>query len=267
MQFEMPASGGYPSRNDPSEAKRTTSGEQRPNGCVRIALKIGLGVLLLAVALTLGRSFGHHIPQLEDWIAAQGVWGYVIFIAVMVVATSIFVPDTVFAIAAGALFGILWGTLAMTVGCLLTAALNYATARLFLQSTVRAYLERKPQLAAIQRAVDREGFRFQLLLRLTPINPVSISYILGAAGTRFSTFLAACLGVVPAIFVEVYFGYVAKHVAKVSGGRSEHSTLHTAITIIGLLACVAMLVYVVRMARQAIRTAEAADETAGPDGS
>ncbi|HEY4310737.1 MAG TPA: VTT domain-containing protein [Pirellulales bacterium] len=243
------------------------SSEQHPSGRARIAVKIGLGIILLAVVLILGRSLGHHIPQVEDWIAAQGLWGYVIFVAVMVGATSIFVPDTVFAIAAGALFGVLWGTLAMTVGCLLTAALNYATARLFLQNMVHAYLERKPQLAAIQRAVDREGFRFQLLLRLTPINPVSVSYILGAAGTRFSTFLAACLGLVPALFVEVYFGYVAKHVAKVSGGSSEHSKLHTAITIIGLLACVAMLIYVVRVARQAIRTAEAADNIQGPGNS
>lgn len=229
---------------------------QQP-GRSRAILTIALGVVLLVVALTLGRAFGHHIPAFEQWIAAQGAWGYVIFIGIVVVGTSLFVPDTVFAIAAGALFGIPWGTLVMVVASLLTAALNYAIARLFLRKIVGTWLARKPQLAAIAQAVDREGLRFQFLLRLTPVNPVSISYILGAAGTRFGSFMVACLGLTPALFVEVYFGYVAKHVAKVSGNASEHSTLHTAMTIAGLVACVAVLVYTVRLARRALREAEA----------
>ena len=106
----------------------------------RTAIKIVLGVVLLALALLLGRSFGHHIPQLEDWIAGQGIWGYVIFVGLVIVGTSIFVPDTVFAVAAGALFGVVWGTIAMTAGSLLTATLNYLVARAFLQGTVRAWL-------------------------------------------------------------------------------------------------------------------------------
>ncbi len=221
--------------------------EIHANGRLRAIIKIVLSIALLAAALLLGRSFGHHIPQLEDWIAGQGLWGYVMFVGMVVVGTSIFVPDTVFAVAAGALFGVLWGTIAMTVGCLLTATANYLIARAFLQGTVRAWLARKPQLAAIEQAVNREGFRFQFLLRLTPVNPVSISYILGATGTRFVPFLAACLGLVPALFVEVYFGYVAKHVARVSGNGSEHSRLHTALTIAGLVLCVVVMVYIVRL--------------------
>ncbi len=227
----------------------------------RAAIKVVLGALLLVLAVTLGCAFGHHIPALEQWIAAQGAWGYVTFAGMVVVGTSLFVPDTVFAVAAGALFGVPGGTLVMTVACLLTAALDYAVARLFLQGAVHAWLARKPQLAAIERAVKREGLRFQFLLRLTPVNPVSVSYLLGAAGTRFDSFLAACLGLVPALFVEVYFGYVAKHVAKVSGGASEHSAVHTALTIAGLVACVAMLVYTIRLARRAIQDAETAGES------
>jgi uncharacterized membrane protein YdjX (TVP38/TMEM64 family) len=232
-------------------------------GRTRTELKIALGVVLLLVAVALGRAFGHHIPAFEEWIAAQGTWGYVIFLGVVVLGTSIFVPDTVFAIAAGALFGIPGGTSIMVVASLLTAAVNYTVARLFLQKLVGAWLARKPQLAAIARAVDREGLRFQFLLRLTPVNPVSVSYILGAAGTRFGNFMVACLGLTPALFVEVYFGYVAKHVAKASGKASEHSNLHMALTIAGLIACASVLIYTVRLARRAIRDAEAADQTTG----
>jgi uncharacterized membrane protein YdjX (TVP38/TMEM64 family) len=226
------------------------------NDHARMWIKVAAGALLVGVALWLGRSFGHHIPALEDWVASQGAWGYVIFVGAVVVGTSIFVPDTAFAVMAGALFGVLWGTVLMTVACLLTATVNFLLGRLFFERAVRALLARQPQLAAIERAVNREGFRFQFLLRLTPINPVTVSYVLGATAARFATFFAACFGLVPSLFVEVYFGYVAKHVAKMSGNASEHSALHSALTIGGLLLCIAVLVYVVRLARQAIANSE-----------
>ncbi|HVU90304.1 MAG TPA: VTT domain-containing protein [Pirellulales bacterium] len=231
----------------------------------RLVLKMALAAVLLLLGLMLGRAFGHRIPALEEWIAAQGAWGYFVFVGIVIVGTSLFVPDTVFAVAAGALFGVIGGTLVMVVASLLTAALDYGLARLFLQAPVRAWLERNPQTAAVAQAVDREGLRFQFPLRLTPVNPVSVSYMLGAAGTRFGSFMVACLGLAPALFVEVYFGYVAKHVAKASGKVSEHSTLHMALSIAGLVACVAMLVYTIRLARRAIHEAQThAGDAEGP---
>ena len=61
-------------------------------------------------------------------------------------------------------------------------------ARLFLHEMVRRWLSGNPRLAAIERAVNREGFRFQFLLRLTPLHPVTVSYLLGAGNTRFRRF-------------------------------------------------------------------------------
>ena len=61
---------------------------------------------------------------------------------------------------------------------------------------------------------------------------------------------------VPSLFVEVYFGYVAKHVARISGKASEHSALHSAVTIAGLLLCVVLLLYVIRVARRALAKSE-----------
>jgi uncharacterized membrane protein YdjX (TVP38/TMEM64 family) len=229
-----------------------TKNASATNDRARIWFKVILGVMLVGAALWLGRKFGHHIPALEEWIAGQGVLGYAAFVGIVVLCTSLFVPDTVFAVMAGALFGVLGGTAVMAVGCLLTAALDFVLARSLLEGVVRGWLARKPHLAAIQQAVNREGFRFQFLLRLTPVNPVTVSYMLGATGARFAPFLAACLGLLPTLFVEVYFGYVAKHVAKISGHGSEHSTLHSAMTIAGLALCIVMLAYIVRLARRAL---------------
>jgi uncharacterized membrane protein YdjX (TVP38/TMEM64 family) len=218
--------------------------------------------LLLIAAVWLGRYFGHHLPALENWIASHGVGGIIVFVGVVIVFTSIFVPDTLFAIIAGALFGLAWGTVVAIIASLCTATVNFLVSRLFLHETVRRWLARNPRLAAIERAVNREGFRFQFLLRLTPLHPVTVSYMLGASNTRYPTFLAACLGLIPGLAVEVYFGYVAKHVAKVAGNVGEHSALHSALTIAGLALCVVLMVYVTRLARKAIAGYEQADAQA-----
>ncbi len=239
--------------SDPQVPRTSSAGVALSRSLV---VKIVLGLALVGVAIWLGRDFGHHLPELEKWVAARGAWGDVVFVVAAVGLTSIFVPDTVFAVAAGALFGVLWGTVLITIASLLTATVNFAVGRTLLRGAVQAWLARSPKLAAIERAVNREGLRFQFLLRLTPINPVTVSYILGATSTPFPRFIIACLGLVPALFVEVYFGYVASHVAKISGGASEHSSLHSALTIGGLLLCIGMFVYIVRVARQALAAAE-----------
>jgi len=95
--------------------------------------------------------------------------------------------------------------------CACTAVLNYLIARSLLRSRIEKMLEKHPKLRAIQRAANHEGLRLQLLLRLAPLNPVSVSYVLGASGVRFSTFLLATVGLIPVVFVEVYFGYLASN--------------------------------------------------------
>jgi hypothetical protein len=61
-----------------------------------------------------------------------------------------------------------------------------------------------------------------------------INYILGAARLRFVGFLVACLALVPYLAVEVYFGYAAKHLARMAG-RETHAALLHDVTLIGAL--------------------------------
>ena len=117
-------------------------------------------------------------------------------------------------------------------------------------------LERHPKLQAIQHAVNQEGLRLQLLLRMAPISPVTVSYVLGATGVRFWTFLIATAGLIPAILMNAYFGYTANHVTKVAGNASEQSTMHTVATIVGLVVCVVISIAITRIATKAISDAE-----------
>lgn len=244
-----------------------TAGSPAIPGRRRFWVRILMCLLLLGVAVWIGNDVAHHLPELENWIASHGAWGWVVFVAAVVICTSLYIPDTLFAVSAGILFGIFKGTAIMTVAALLTALLNFSVSRRFLHTHVSRWLASNPRLASIERAVRNEGFRFLFLLRLTPLHPVTVSYLLGATKTRAGTFLLASLGLIPGLFVSVYFGYAAKQVAKASGQVGEHSPAHTAVTIGGLIACIAVLVYVTRLARQALQNPPAEAPAAPVPGS
>ena len=167
-------------------------------------------ILVILVVILLGREAARHLHQMETAIEALGPWGRVTFVALLVVATSLLVPDSLFGLIAGALFGLVWGVGLMLIGNLIAAALQYALARRLLHDPIQRALESRPLLRSIQAAVIRDEMHLQLLLRLTPLNPALISYLLGAAGVRFAGFMLAMLVLTLHFIVEVYIGYAGK---------------------------------------------------------
>ena len=215
-------------------------------------LLIGMGVLFLVVWF--GRDLIEEIEGAESWIEGHGALGWAVFVGLIIVATSFFLPISILAIAGGTMYGIVGATILTFVGATLTAVLNYIIARSLFRTRIEKMLERRRRLRAIQQAADREGLRLQLLLRMAPINAVSVNYVLGASGVLFSTYLIALVGLLPSIIVNVYFGYTASHVTKVAGKASDHSTLHTLVTIVGLVVCIAVMIGITSLRPKQSRT-------------
>jgi uncharacterized membrane protein YdjX (TVP38/TMEM64 family) len=208
-------------------------------------------VLVLLIAL-LGREAAHHVAAVERWIAALGPTGVVVFVGLLVLGTSVFIPESLFAVAAGVVFGLWPGFIAVLIGNVVAALLQYLLARRTLHDPIQRTLAARPQLAAIQRAVLRDETRLQLLLRLTPLNAASLSYVFGAAGVRFAGFVLACVGLIPHVLMEVYLGHAGYQLTRLSGGGRPHSLLHESVTFGGLV-ITAILVFVVsRIARRTI---------------
>ena len=194
---------------------------------------LAAGLLLIVAIIVGGREIEHHINSIESWITKLGPWGVLAFIGLFTLATSLLLPDTVLCIIAGALFGLSWGVAAVLAGSLLAGAMQYALSRKLLRPRIQRMLAARPSLAAIQRAVSHDEFRLQVLLRLTPLIPATISYLLGAAGVRFSGFLIACLALTPNLVIEVYFGHVGKHAAQLAGSEVRTAHLHDLAIIMG----------------------------------
>ncbi len=223
---------------------------------------IAVGAVVVILLILLGREAGHHVAAIENWIADLGPAGRVVFVGLLVLGTSVLLPESLFGIAAGALFGVRSGFLIVMVGNVLAASLQYVLARRLLRGRIQNMLSSRPQLAAVQRAVLKDETRLQLLLRLTPLNPASLSYVFGAAGVRFFGFLFACIGLIPHLLMEVYLGRAGRHLTRMTGETApHHSFLHEALTFGGLLVSAVVVFIVSRIARNAIERVLATKET------
>jgi uncharacterized membrane protein YdjX (TVP38/TMEM64 family) len=217
-----------------------------------IALRLLVAACVIVTIVLFGRYLGTEIKMMETRIAGLGVWSPIVFIIIVIILTSMFVPDTLLAVAAGVLFGLFWGTFLIVIGAIITATINYLVARKLFRVRIEKILRRRPKFLAIHQLAEQDCLRLQLLLRLSPINPVLVSYILGAAGVRYLTFLLATTGLIPTLFVEVYFGHLTSHVTKIAGNVSNYSIMHTVVTAVGFVVSIAVIIFIVRATTSAL---------------
>lgn len=221
-----------------------------------------IALLLLIGIVAAGDEIGHHITAIESWVLHLGPWGIPTFIVLFVLTASMLVPETALCVAAGALFGLWWGIAAVAVATVFAATVQYALACRALRARIQKAIASRPALLAIQRAVRADEVRLQVLLRLAPLNPATINYLLGAAGVRFSGFLVGLLALTPHFVVEVYFGHAGKHVARMAAGNRHVAYQQDAAIIGGLVVAAVGMVWLSTIARRAVMQAVATDSAA-----
>lgn len=220
---------------------------------LRAAIPYVICALLLITAIVfMGHGVVKNMSAIESWLTGLGSWGVVAYILLFVIATSFLMPDSMLCIASGALFGIWWGNVAVLFGILIAGALQFTLARRLFREPIQKQISGRPALAAIQRAVIQDEFRLQVLVRLTPVNPAILNYVLGATHVRPTSFLVACLAHMPAIMVEVYFGHASRNAVKLADGGLKHAMIEDALLFGGLGVCIVVLVIVSRLARKAL---------------
>ena len=209
-------------------------------------------VLLVIVSVVLGDQIKIHIGAVHAWIATLGASGIIVFFALLILGTSLLLPESIFGVAAGVLFGLVWGMVIAVAANLLAAAFQYALSRWLLRHRVQRAVDRRPSFVAIQRAVMKDQLWLQFLLRLTPLNPASVSYLLGTTGVRFSTFMIACVGLLPHVCLEVYLGHAGVHFAEAAAGTTQAVPGEMLLLIGGLVIGVLTIIVIARIARKAV---------------
>ena len=111
------------------------------------------------VAALFGRRIGGLIPAAAELIAGMGFWGPLAFGALYVVGDLVLIPGSVLTLAAGALFGLWWGTLIALVASTGGAVVAFFVARHLARPYVTRWLAGDLRLLALDAVVSRQGFR------------------------------------------------------------------------------------------------------------
>lgn len=185
-----------------------------PSSRAQTALRLAAVAAVLAAIVYYRAPIRAEIQALAEWVKTLGPWGPLVFIALYVAAAVAFVPGSILTVSAGAIFGLLAGTVYVFIGATIAACVSFALARGVLRSAIEHRLENNPRLGAIDRAIAAEGRKIVFLLRLSPLFPFSLgNYALGLTRVRFADYALACLGMLPWTFVYVYLGSLAGDLA------------------------------------------------------
>ena len=210
----------------------------------------GVGVLALVAAWRF-LPLQDWLEALKEWVDGRGVFGAILFGAVYIAASLLFVPATILTIGTGYLFGLAGGMAVVWPASTVTAVLAFLIARHFAGARVERLARRHPKFAALERAIGKGDWKVVVLLRWSPIVPFSVSnYLYGLTPVRFVRYvMASALGILPGSFLHVYLGAAGKRL----GGNSEHSPWEWAMLGAGLVATVAVTVYVTRLAKKQLQ--------------
>lgn len=217
------------------------------------AFAVVVGVIALFVAI---RYF--HVAFLLrrslDWVAGLGPTGVIAFIAIYVLACVFMVPGSVLTLGAGAVFGVVKGTLIVSAASTLGATAAFLVGRHLARERVARWIEGDARFRAVDEAVGREGWKIVGLTRLSPVFPFNLlNYAYGITRVRLRDYvLASWVGMFPATVMYVYLGSLAGSLATLGPRGGGRTPAQWALFGVGLLATVAVTVFVTRIAREAL---------------
>ncbi|MDR0839863.1 MAG: TVP38/TMEM64 family protein [Christensenellaceae bacterium] len=147
-------------------------------------LKPAAFILLIAAVYLLDRRFHWSaylkntdaFLQLRHTVDENLPQALLIYIAATVVGcAALALPGMTFALAAGMLFGPVWGSLACLVGTTLGAMLAFLVGRFFLKDAVKPMLEKSRLLKSILFSTSpKSGIILLMITRLVPLFPYNL---------------------------------------------------------------------------------------------
>jgi uncharacterized membrane protein YdjX (TVP38/TMEM64 family) len=217
-----------------------------------------LGMALLAIAVAMVVLFlpvRSSLDRFLEWVGGMGAWGPLFVIALYILATVLFVPGSLVTLGVGFVFGVVVGTITVSVGSTLGASAAFLIGRTLARDWVQDKIARRPKFQALDGAVKRRGFLIVLLVRLSPVFPYNVlNYALGLTQVSLRDYvLASWLGMLPATVMYVYIGSTLKSLADLAAGKVEGGAAQKLLFGIGLAAAVAVTIIVTRMAGNALK--------------
>ncbi len=212
---------------------------------------------IVAVLVIGGKYLGlqQHLADALAWINDLGPAGMGVYAALYVVACVFFIPGSALTLGAGAIYGVVAGSLLVSVSSTLGATAAFLLGRYLARNWIAKKIGGNARFSAIDDAVADEGWKIVGLTRLSPVfsfNLLNYAYGLTRVSLR-EYVLASWIGMMPGTIMYVYLGSLAGDLASL-GAETDRATTpgEWALYGVGLLATILVTVYVTKIAKKAL---------------
>jgi uncharacterized membrane protein YdjX (TVP38/TMEM64 family) len=205
--------------------------------------------LALAIAVVLWDVRG-LVRAALIFTQSLGPWGPILFIVIYALAAVLFVPGSALTLGAGAIFGVVLGSIYVSLASTLGATAAFLMGRYLARDWVAKKTECNPTFAALDSVVAEEGWRIVMLMRLSPAFPFTVlNYAFGLTRVRLRDYvIASWIGMMPGTVMYVYLGSLAREGVT----RQRRSPAEWTVYTLGLAATIAVTIVITRGARHAL---------------
>jgi uncharacterized membrane protein YdjX (TVP38/TMEM64 family) len=198
-----------------------------------------------------------------QWFKRRNGWGgWGIFIGFYTGMVALFIPGVVFILGSGFIFGFWRGLLAVWIGGAVGQALAFLLARYLLRDWVESFINSKwKKWRYIDAAIENEGWKLVLVLRLSPIIPYNLLNIaIATTSMHFWSFtIVSAIGIIFECAVFCYLGTMADSITSIASGEAgPPKAIQWVLLGLSISMCILGALMVSFMVKRAIKKAEEA---------
>ena len=219
----------------------------------------GVALAAILVGLLMAVKYFNLQQVFRDalaWIEGAGPIGPLVFFGLYIAACVFMLPGSILTLGAGAVFGVVNGSLLVSLSSTVGATAAFLIGRYLAREMVARRISGNDTFGGIDNAVATEGWKIVGLTRLSPVFPFNLlNYAFGLTRVSLRDYvLASWIGMIPGTVMYVYLGSLAGSLAELGvkeGGRAR-TPAEWALYAVGLVATVAVTVVITRIARRAL---------------
>ncbi len=221
-----------------------------------LIIKVVLAAVVVAglIAVTRFIDLQQIFRNALTWISGLGPTGPLVFALLYITACVLMLPGSILTLGAGAVFGVVSGSVLVSVASTLGATCAFLVGRYLARDWVGTKIAGNDKFKAIDEAVALEGWKIVGLTRLSPVFPFNLlNYAFGLTQVKLKHyFIASWLGMMPGTIMYVYIGSLAGDLASLGTGERIRSPGEWVLYGIGLAATIVVTVFVTRIAKKAL---------------
>jgi uncharacterized membrane protein YdjX (TVP38/TMEM64 family) len=219
-----------------------------------------IGKILLALAALAAVAALYYFLPIREWleafkqfVATLGPLGWFLYALTYALCCVLFIPASILTLSAGAIFGVVKGSIIVICGATLGACLSFLLARTVMRKRIESMTASNAKFRALDQAITAEGWKIVALVRCSVVFPFTyINYAFGLTGIGFGPYaLATFIGIIPTTIAFVYLGDAAGTAATATKAQSTVLVLKIA----GGLIALGVSLFVARIATRAIKRA------------